>query len=92
MTMRTYHLAGASEIKVTLGLPRLVEIFDARRSPKTPTMAIYLEKSLPDSTSGYYAGAEYNVDPYSANSVLSIDSNSNGMILGAAHYALNISH
>ena len=44
MTMRTYHLAGASEIKVTLGLPRLVEIFDARRSPKTPTMAIYLEK------------------------------------------------
>jgi DNA-directed RNA polymerase subunit A" len=44
MTMRTYHLAGASEIKVTLGLPRLVEIFDARRSPKTPTMTIYLEK------------------------------------------------
>ena len=55
-------------------------------------MAIYLEKSLPDSTSGYYAGAEYNVDPYSANSVLSIDSNTNGMILGAAHYALNNSH
>jgi DNA-directed RNA polymerase subunit A" len=44
MTMRTYHLAGASEIKVTLGLPRLVEIFDARRSPKTPTMTIYLLK------------------------------------------------
>ena len=44
MTMRTYHLAGASEIKVTLGLPRLVEIFDARRSPKTPMMTIYLNK------------------------------------------------
>jgi DNA-directed RNA polymerase subunit A" len=44
MTMRTYHLAGASEIKVTLGLPRLVEIFDARRSPKTPMMTIYLDK------------------------------------------------
>lgn len=55
-------------------------------------MAIYLEKSLPDSTSGYYAGAEYNADPYSANSVLSIDSNTNGMILGAAHYAINNSH
>ena len=45
MTMRTYHLAGASEIKVTLGLPRLIEIFDARRTPKTPTMTIYLKKS-----------------------------------------------
>lgn len=44
MTMRTYHLAGASEIKVTIGLPRLVEIFDARRSPKTPIMTIYLQK------------------------------------------------
>jgi DNA-directed RNA polymerase subunit A" len=45
MTMRTYHVAGAAEIRVTLGLPRLVEIFDARRSPKTPTMTIYLMKS-----------------------------------------------
>lgn len=45
MTMRTYHVAGAAEIKVTLGLPRLVEIFDARRSPKTPTMTVYLKKS-----------------------------------------------
>ena len=45
MTMRTYHVAGAAEIKVTLGLPRLVEIFDARRSPKTPTMTVYLQKS-----------------------------------------------
>jgi DNA-directed RNA polymerase subunit A" len=45
MTMRTYHIAGAAEIKVTLGLPRLVEIFDARRVPKTPTMSIYLNKS-----------------------------------------------
>lgn len=42
MTMRSYHMAGA-EIKVTLGLPRLIEIFDARRTPKTPTMAIYLK-------------------------------------------------
>jgi DNA-directed RNA polymerase subunit A" len=45
MTMRTYHVAGAAEIKVTLGLPRLVEIFDARRSPKTPIMIVYLQKS-----------------------------------------------
>ena len=45
MTMRTYHVAGAAQIQVTLGLPRLIEIFDARRVPKTPTMMIYLKKS-----------------------------------------------
>ena len=45
MTMRTFHIAGAAEIRVTLGLPRLVEIFDARRVPKTPTMTVYLMKS-----------------------------------------------
>jgi DNA-directed RNA polymerase subunit A" len=45
MTMRTFHIAGAAEIKVTLGLPRLVEIFDARRTPKTPTMTVYLQKN-----------------------------------------------
>jgi len=44
MTMRTYHVAGAAQIEVTLGLPRLVEIFDARRIPKTPTMLVYLKK------------------------------------------------
>lgn len=43
-TMRTYHVAGAAEIKVTLGLPRLIEIFDARRVPTTPMMMIYLQK------------------------------------------------
>jgi DNA-directed RNA polymerase subunit A" len=58
MTMRTYHLAGASEIKVTLGLPRLVEIFDARRSPKTPIMAIYLHKKYNTMEKAYEVAAE----------------------------------
>ncbi len=44
MTMRTYHFAGTAGIQVTLGLPRLLEIFDARREPKTPTMTVYLTK------------------------------------------------
>jgi len=44
LTMRTYHLAGAAGIKVTLGLPRLVEIFDAKKSIETPMMTIYLNK------------------------------------------------
>ncbi len=43
LTMRTYHTAGAGQIQLKLGLPRLVEIFDARRVPSTPTMAIYLQ-------------------------------------------------
>jgi DNA-directed RNA polymerase subunit A" len=58
MTMRTYHLAGASEIKVTLGLPRLVEIFDARRSPKTPTMTVYLEKKYETMEKAYEVASE----------------------------------
>jgi len=33
MTMRTFHYAGVAEINVTLGLPRLIEIMDARKSP-----------------------------------------------------------
>ncbi len=42
MTMRTFHYAGVAEINVTLGLPRLIEIMDARKSPSTPTMTIFL--------------------------------------------------
>ncbi|NYT05770.1 MAG: DNA-directed RNA polymerase subunit A'' [Methanomicrobiales archaeon] len=44
MTMRTFHYAGVAEINVTLGLPRLIEIMDARKTPSTPTMTIYLEE------------------------------------------------
>lgn len=43
MTMRTFHYAGVAEINVTLGLPRLIEIVDARGEPSTPMMNIYLE-------------------------------------------------
>jgi DNA-directed RNA polymerase subunit A" len=45
MTMRTYHFAGTAGIQVTLGLPRMLEIFDARKEPRTPTMTIHI---LPD--------------------------------------------
>ena len=46
MTMRTFHYAGVAEINVTLGLPRLIEIVDARSTPSTPMMNIYLEKEF----------------------------------------------
>jgi len=48
MTMRTFHYAGVAEMNVTLGLPRLIEIVDARRIPSTPIMEIYLDKTVKD--------------------------------------------
>ncbi len=48
MTMRTYHFAGTAGIQVTLGLPRLLEIFDARKEPKTPTMTIFIKEDYQD--------------------------------------------
>lgn len=44
MTMRTYHFAGTAGIQVTLGLPRLLEIYDAKKEPDTPAMTIYIKK------------------------------------------------
>ncbi len=44
MTMRTFHYAGVAEINVTLGLPRLIEILDARKNPSTPVMTVYLQE------------------------------------------------
>lgn len=48
MTMRTFHYAGVAEMNVTLGLPRLIEIVDARRVPSTPIMEIHLNQSIRD--------------------------------------------
>jgi len=41
MMMRTKHYAGVA-MEVTRGLPRLIEIFDARSIPSTPRMEIHL--------------------------------------------------
>lgn len=45
MTLRTFHFAGVKERNVTLGLPRLIELVDARKKPVTPTMDIYLDEA-----------------------------------------------
>ncbi len=44
MTLRTFHYAGLMEFDVTLGLPRLIEIVDARHEPSTPIMRVYLDE------------------------------------------------
>jgi len=46
MALNVFHFAGVAEMQVTSGLPRLIEIFDARRTPSTPEMEIYLKKSF----------------------------------------------
>jgi len=46
MTMRTFHYAGVAEINVTLGLPRLIEIVDARRVPSTPMMEVHIKPDV----------------------------------------------
>ena len=46
MTLRTFHYAGVAEMNVTLGLPRLIELVDARRVPSTPMMTVHVEKKL----------------------------------------------
>jgi len=46
MTLRTFHYAGVAELSVTQGLPRLIEIVDARKNPSTPTMKIHLADDI----------------------------------------------
>jgi DNA-directed RNA polymerase subunit A" len=44
MTLNTKHFAGVSEMNETKGLPRIIEIFGARKQSSTPGMKIYLKK------------------------------------------------
>lgn len=43
MTLDTFHFAGVSEMNVTVGLPRIIEIFDARKTISTPLMEVFLK-------------------------------------------------
>ncbi|MFC6940319.1 DNA-directed RNA polymerase subunit A'' [Salinirubellus sp. GCM10025818] len=43
MTMNTFHYAGVAEIDVTQGLPRLIELVDARKTPDTPMMTVHID-------------------------------------------------
>ena len=50
MTMRTFHYAGVATVNVTQGLPRIIEIVDARKIPSTPTMIIRLKDDKKNSS------------------------------------------
>ena len=43
MTISSFHFAGVAEMNVTVGLVRLIEIFDARKKPSTPSMELPLK-------------------------------------------------
>jgi len=42
MTLNTFHYAGVSSKNVTLGVPRLKEIINVSKRPKTPSLTVYL--------------------------------------------------
>ncbi|MBI2129262.1 DNA-directed RNA polymerase subunit A'' [Candidatus Woesearchaeota archaeon] len=44
MTLNTFHFAGVAEMNVTMGLPRIIEIFDGRKEISTPMMEIHLKE------------------------------------------------
>jgi len=46
MILRSFHLAGIASAMATSGLPRLVELADARKKPSAPITYIYLEEGI----------------------------------------------
>ncbi len=51
MALNVFHFAGVAEVSVTQGLPRLIEILDARKNIKTPSMEIRIKKEYNKDTS-----------------------------------------
>ena len=49
MILRTFHYAGIEATIATSGLPRIVELVDARKKPATPITYIYLNSSAKNS-------------------------------------------
>ena len=48
MTLNTFHLAGVAEMNVTTGLPRIIEVLDARKKISTEILTVYLKKPYCD--------------------------------------------
>lgn len=80
MTMRTYHFAGTAGMKVTYGLPRLMEIFDAKKELETPMMTILLKKDFNNVETAKKL-AEYIVEKKLAAITKSVSLNLNDMTI-----------
>jgi DNA-directed RNA polymerase II subunit RPB1 len=46
MTLNTFHYAGVSAKNVTLGVPRLKEIINVAKKPKTPGLTVFLQEEV----------------------------------------------
>ncbi|MGC8648922.1 MAG: DNA-directed RNA polymerase subunit A'' [Candidatus Micrarchaeia archaeon] len=46
MMLRVFHAAGIASIVTTKGLPRVIEIVDARKTPTSPSMTIRFNKTI----------------------------------------------
>ncbi len=86
MTLRTFHYVGIRELNVTLGLPRLIELVDARSKPSTPMMRIPLKgeyakneelaKQVVKEIEELLVGdltVRYEIDPFEGQVILYID-------------------
>lgn len=46
MILRTFHFAGLAASITTTGLPRIIELLDARKKPATPQTRVYLNENI----------------------------------------------
>ena len=80
MNMRKFHYAGVANVNVTTGLPRLIEIVDARRVPSTPSMRIPLT-GLAAEDENVAKHVSYNIEVTTLNNVADIKTDINNMRL-----------
>ncbi|VVB98215.1 DNA-directed RNA polymerase subunit A'' [uncultured archaeon] len=69
MTMRTFHYAGVAE-HVPTGLPRLIEIVDAKKAPKKAILDIYLKSDF--RTEDKAKDVAYDLESVSVDDVASV--------------------
>ena len=74
MILNTFHFAGVAEMNISLGLPRLIEIFDARKNPSTPRMELYLKPKYAKTAEMVKKVAEKIIDAFGKNKIEAISS------------------
>lgn len=85
MTLNTFHFAGVSEMNVTTGLPRIIEVLDGRAEISTKMTQIYLKspysegkdikkiaESIKETTLREYVG-EISIDVAESHMMLKLD-------------------
>jgi len=93
MVLNVFHSAGVAEVQVTQGLPRLIEILDARKVPSTPAMEIYLDSEHNNEQSAKVLAEKIKeVKLKEIVSEISVDFNSKNLEISIDHSALKRVH